>query len=135
MIQEALRGLLLTDKTLATLLGDRILPSPAPFATPYPLVEYQVVSGADKLTLLKPIGLPNIRIQYDVYGLRAEDVNVIADHLWTFLDGFQGAAPDGTVIQGAHLVLERDSPQKPTVNNPQTLYRIMQDYSVWYERE
>ena len=134
MIAESIRSLLLADSTLATLLGDRILPSPAPFATPYPLLEYKIVSGSDKLKLNGTIGLPNVRIQYDVHGLRAEDVQTIADRLWTVLDGFKGTTSDGTAIQLIHMVLERESPQKPTMNNPQPLYRTMHDYSVWYER-
>lgn len=96
-----------TRPQLIALIGDRVYPRRMPTGATFPLVLYTRISTTRGHSHSGPDGLPEPRIQFDVYGLDPDTVDATAQELRLALDGFRGQMGD-VVVGSVRIVGEHD---------------------------
>lgn len=104
---SAIYAHLQTRPQLTALIGDRVFPRRMPLGATFPLVLYTRVSTSRSHTHSGPDGLPEPRIQFDVYGLDPDTVDATAQELRLALDGFRGQMGD-VAVASVRVVGEHD---------------------------
>ena len=132
-VEAGLVDLLINDATFLGLVAD--LPQPMRLVQnpTYPSVTYQRIDAQRVKSTEGPSCLADARVQFDVWATTWNEARQIADAIRVKLDGFVGTATaqfsptEAFKIQGIFIRSERDLYDGET-----ELYRISQDYDVWY---
>ena len=128
-----LRAALVADATVSGLLGTKIYPLAADAEATLPWVTWRRSAIRRQQTLSGPVGVPAVRLEYDIVAATYEAARTLADAIRGVLDGYNGAADNTTVRQTS---LEDESDQFASLNGAELpdLYIVRQTYEVlWQE--
>ena len=128
-----LRAALVADATVSSLLGTKIYPLAADADDTLPWVTWRRSAIRRQQTLSGPVGVPAIRLEYDIVATTYEAARTLADAIRGVLDGYNGTADNTTVRQTS---LEDESDQFASLNGAELpdLYIVRQTYEVlWQE--
>lgn len=122
-----------TTPDLARLVGLRVYPVLAPASAALPFVIYQRSQIERSQTLSRPMGVPRVSVQLDVYAATYEQAREIADALRANLDGWAGSAY-GVSVKHVALESERDGFVQLDGSELPPVYQVTQTFDVsWQE--
>lgn len=136
--EEALRRILLADSDVTDLISERVYPSQARFRSIYPLVLYTRTDSEYFETLhgLAGGGLAHASIQLDIFGRGYTAARATAKAVRIVLNAYAGVVAgdndDSLTISRIRLVTKRDGFENPTDGRTTGIYRIIQEYDLWF---
>lgn len=95
-----------------------------------PAYTYNVFSDPANTTLRSVSGFGNRRFQFDVFGPRAVDAQLLANAIDRVLNGFSGALPDPDSTKVDSII--RTDRMGPKYSDSARNFWVMLEYSVWY---
>lgn len=122
------------DPTLDALLSGRIYPGIAPQGASLPRLTYNRISTQDDQAMDGPAGLPQTRLQIDVWGDSHDAVRAIVARLLALLNGTGGAWGDAWVACSERED-QRTSYEPPVDASDQGVYRESVDLVVAYNED
>ena len=133
-IEAALRGLLVANSPVNTVVSGRIYPTRTPDNATFPCISYQRVSTQREHTLESPGNFTTCFFQLDIWAQKLSPTNVggaevardLARKVQTALDGFRGTV-SGVDIQG--ILSENES---HGYENDIEVYRVTQQWRVMF---
>jgi len=128
-IRPALRGYLLDDPTLVSLVGDRIHHIRLPQGQVEPSVVYHKITEIGDYSMQGDTGLSHMRIQFDSWAQTADAANQLSNAVHTRLSGVT-ALMDDVEIQGVFLDNGRDD-----YDDVALMFRSSRDYIIWYRSD
>ena len=131
--ESVLRAAIVANATVSGLLGTKIYPLVADADATLPWVTWRRSAIRRQATLSGPVGVPAIRLEYDIVATTYEAARTLADAIRGVLDGYNGTADNTTVRQTS---LEDESDQFASLNGAEIpdLYIVRQTYEVlWQE--
>lgn len=129
-IEKALYARLQSVAAVTDLVSTRVFPVTLPQNITYPCVSYQIISAQRRSVFGRDTGDVRARIQIDSWGEKvasAAGARVTAEAVRGALQRWSGASADVT-ISAIFLEDERHEYDDKT-----GLYRVSQDYFVWYK--
>ena len=123
---------MLAAPAVARFVGRRIYAVMAPQSATYPFVTYRRSSIDREQTLGSPMGVPEVSIDYEVYGGTYEQAREAADAIRSTLDGYGGSALGCTVSQ---VALDNESDDFVTLQGGDLppAYQITMTFDVWWQ--
>jgi hypothetical protein len=112
MIEETLQA------TLSALVGGRVYPMVAPDSPTKPYIIYQNIANSPNNTLADGVPINNTRMQIDCYDITYANVK----NLSASISAAMAAASFSNILTMNQDLYEQDP----------MLYRVQQDYSIWY---
>lgn len=109
-------------------LAGRIHPSVLPDKPQLPALVYHVIGDEALITHDGADPLRHPRLQLDIWGARATDVEPLADEVETALLAYRGAMGDIAYTAGWRLEDASDSHEDES-----GLYRVILDFRGWYQ--
>jgi len=110
MLTNGLISLLLANSGIATVVGSRIQPIPAPEdLKQYPCITYQTVSDVAGYTLTGIDGVTSTRIIFNCFAVRYLDAHSLALLVKSALAAYRGTLNDGSVVYETQVVNITDS--------------------------
>jgi hypothetical protein len=76
-------------------------------------------------------GSTNVTDQIDMFGATYESVKLLADAVRSALFGWNSTGSDPS-ISSVILISERDEFERPASGKAVPIYRVTQDYSIWF---
>jgi hypothetical protein len=132
--EQVLSTILVSDPTVAALVGTRVYPVIAPAAADLPFVTWRRSGVQRQHTLAGPMGMPTVILSIDAYAVTYEAVRDLADRIRIALDGHGGAASDSVVVQHVSLDNETDGFIQLAGGELPPVYSVTQTYSIiWQE--
>lgn len=138
----ALRLHLLTNSTLAGLVGNRAFPigEEGPSRTTYdttnyPFLTFQRITAERPRKLSGASGIARPRYQIDCLSLDADQVVVMAECVRDRLDGFRGVMGSGlntVFVNGAELDTDDDSPVPRANDSELFVFKRELDFLIWH---
>lgn len=132
---------LLQESDVTDLVGSgsaaRIYPILAPQGKAFPRITYQVIDSPGTQQLDGPAGIYHPRVQIDCWSRgdykTAQDLAdaIVGDPGNLKLDGYRGTL-GGVVVQGCHLIEQRDDFESPASASDVGIYRVSLDFKVWH---
>lgn len=98
MIEPAIRSILVSDDAVKALVSDRVYFQIAPENLHEAFIVLQTVSDVPLVQLSAPANWSNGRVQVSCFASTYRGARLLADAVRIALDGFGGAAPDGTDV-------------------------------------
>lgn len=131
-MEEAFTNYLLGSTDLAALVGERITWATRPQASLLPAIVLHKISGAPEYADEGEVGLLSARIQIDCWGGTYAEAKAVAREVMARLSG-DGAAfnQDNIEFLSCFNEDEQDSFERGT--GGEDLYRVRQDFSIWYK--
>ena len=130
MLEAGLQQRLVADSKMAQLVEGRIYPLVWPSDTPnFPLVTYQRISTVNSYSLLNPVSIITVRMQFDCWAKTYSTVRVMSAVIAASFVYFSGALPDGTTV----LSMTQDS-CTDLYDSPTSTYRVTSDYLIQFRR-
>lgn len=132
-IRTALRGFLLADATVASIVGTRIYPRVLPQGVRDPAVVYNRVSMLGDHHMQGASGLVEVRMQLDAWAETGDEAYELASAVKGRLDGYRGemlsvaSPPEVVRVQGVFFANARDG-----YDDARALYRESWDYMLHY---
>lgn len=115
-IETAVRKRIISDVTLASLVGERVYPLVAPEGAVYPLVVYQIISSSRITAHFEEgkdsgaTGLIRNRFQFTVVGKTYDDVSEVAEALKSLWDAWKGdIVVDGDTVAVQHSFVDNEA--------------------------
>lgn len=130
-IEDAIYTKLSSDASVSGIVSDRVYPYVASSSATLPYVVFQKVSGGPINQNTGSTGTINVRIQIDVLHDNYEDCRTLAEAVFSAMDGWRDVSADPSV-SSCLMVEERDDFDEPQAAGRQFVYRVIQDYSIWY---
>ena len=129
-MEYALKQLLLTDTSIANLVGTRINWVKSQQGAASPRIVLYRVSGVRDMHMQGPSGLVSSRVQGDCLGLTYDSAKSVARAVEARLSGFKGTR--GAVrFDGCFLDNERDDDSYS--DTPDKLFRTSLDFIIWHK--
>lgn len=107
MLEIGIYSLLAGESTISALVANRITPVRLPIGSPMPALTYRIIGGSGDPTL-DTSGMQRRRLQIDAFADTHLQAAQLREAVVKFLNGFQGALSDGTVLQNADLIQPQD---------------------------
>lgn len=127
-MEEALISLLLTDGTIATLVGTRVWPAARPQGSDLPALVVTRISGAPGYADDGEIGLEPARFQIDSWSLTYGDGKVLSRAVRSALSAFSGVHAG---VNFSYIMLDEERDLRESGSNQADYpFRIAQDYIV-----
>lgn len=110
MLESGLREQLLTIAGVTAVIGQRLYPVLAPVdLSNYPCATMQTASYTPNYTATPgSTGLAQKRIVLNVYSANYADVRTVIEAIRAAMSGFQGALPDGSIVQLCRIANAQD---------------------------
>jgi hypothetical protein len=123
---------LLAAPAVAILVGRKVYALNAPHSATYPFMVYRRSSIDREQTLSNPLGVPEVSIDFEVYGQTYEQAREVADAVRATLDGYGGSALGCTVSQTS---LEAESDDFVTLQGGDLppAYQITMTFDAWWQ--
>lgn len=131
--ESVLRTALLANATVAGLVGTKVYPLAADADATLPWVTWRRTGIRREQTLSGPMGVPAVRVEYQIVATTYEAARTLADAMRAVLDGYTGTA-DNTTVRLASL--EDESDEFASLNGDQLpdTYVVRQTYEIlWQE--
>ena len=132
-IRTALRGFLLTDATIASIVATRIYPRVLPQGERRPSLVYNRISMLGDHHMQGPSGLFQTRMQIDAWAATGDEAYELAVFVKARLDGHRGvmvsvgSPPESVSVQGIFFTDAHDD-----YDANRQLYRESWDYMLHY---
>lgn len=132
-IRTALRGFVLADTTVASIVGTRMFPRVLPQGVRDPAIVYNRVSMLGDHHMQGASGLVEVRMQIDAWAETADDAYELAVAVKQRIDGYRGemqsvaSPPEVVFVQGVFFANARDD-----YDSNRQLYRESWDYMLHY---
>jgi len=123
---------MLAAPAVARLISRRVYAVMAPASATYPFVVYRRSTIDREQTLGPPMGVPEVSIDYEVYGQTYEQAREAADAIRSTLDGYGGSALGCTVSQVA-LDNEQDDFVTLQGGDLPPAYQITLTFDIWWQ--
>lgn len=133
MIERGLINRLLADANVTGLAGTRVYLNRAREGAAFPNVVLTRIDSPRVQSMAGPSGLAHPRIQIDSRAQNPTDARQLADYIRKSLDGYKGYLPPNFTVQGCHLETEHDAPDDPFNADDTATFRMIQDFTVWWE--
>lgn len=131
-IRIALRNYLLSDSTIAGLVGEECRPGKRPESDALPAITYTVISNLVEHHLLGSDGQSRARVQFDCWARDISDCVALKARIAEGLDGFIGTL-SGLRIVWSKQVGEIDLHEFAADASDRDLYHVAVDYLVRHE--
>ena len=147
-IESALYQYLLSKPSIAGLVGigtaARIFPDLAPKNDPatqgkklaLPYIVYQGISDQPEHHVKGRAGIVHTIMQIDCYGATRVSARALSAAVRNAMDGARspvfGSPSDYVNMRSCFLDIERSEFQEPTDGSEKGVYRVWQDWSMWY---
>lgn len=132
--EQAVRDALVSDPSVASLVGDRVYPVIAPASASLPLITWRRSAIQRVQTLSGPGGFPTVILAVDIYAVTYEAVRELADRCRRCLDGYGTADTQSVVVNNVSLENESDGFVQLAGGDVPPVYSVSQTYSVlWSE--
>lgn len=132
--EMVLRNALLSSAAFTGLVGSRIYPLRyvGPSQVQFPLVIWRRARILREQTLVGPVGVPRVSVEFYVYAETYTGAREVADAMRVVLDGYGGTFDNVEVKQAS---LEDESDDLVTLEGAETsLYSVLQTYDIrWQE--
>lgn len=126
-LRPGLRTYLLADGAISSAVGgERVYSLVLPQGQKLPSIVYSKISNIGDHHMQGPSGLARPRMQIDCYALTQDAAVELAQMVKERMDGFQGDM-DTVNVLGVFFDLDRD-----LYDDPSGLFRVSQDYLVWF---
>jgi len=134
-IRSAIRDLVLSDTTIASMVGVRFYPSILPQGATYPSIVQNLISEDSHMHLMGSSHLIRANIQIDCWATTADESVRLANLVMEKLQGFSGVVSyvndspvvDDARIQGIFAELGRDG-----YDSTHKTFTRQRNYIVWY---
>lgn len=131
--EAVLRTALVGSTAVTTFVSTRIYPVLAPSSATLPFVTWRRSGIQREQTLGRPMGLPRLTVEYQIYGVTYDQTREVADAMRLVLDGYGGQA-DNTVVEQVSLENESDDFVSLGGSEMPPAYQITQTYDIrWQE--
>lgn len=130
MPETRITALLKADGTVAA-ITTRVQPVKANQAGSFPLITYQRISTSPVNHATGTTDTTECRIQVDCWAETYVGSKALADAVRGALSGVADGSGDPQLSM-IHLVSEIDLPESPDPGEDTTIYRVSQDYLIWY---
>jgi hypothetical protein len=131
--ETVLRAALVGNTSVTSLVGTRIYPVVAPASAAKPFVTWRRSGIRREQALSRPIGVPQVSVDYSVYASTYQEARQVADRLRLVLDGYAGTA-DNTVVVNVSLENETDEFVTLQGSDLADTYSVVQTYEIaWQE--
>lgn len=130
--EAVLRSALVANATVSGLIGTRVYPVLAPATASLPLVTWRRSGIQREQTLVAPMGVPRVTVEYSIYGATYEQAREVADAMRAVLDGYGGTA-DNTTVRQTSLEDESDDFVTLAGADMPPVYQVTQRYDVWWQ--
>ena len=128
-MEEALTSYLLTDASLAVLVGNRITWAARPQASTLPSIVLQVIDGVPVYADEGETGLTETRVQIDAWGKDYASAKSVARAVKARLSGAR-VTTGGVEFQAVFVDSEQDLFERG--QGGEELYRTTIDFMVWH---
>lgn len=130
-VRQAVRRLLLTDATIAALVGDRIHPGALPQDCPLPAISYAVAGTREPRTLARATPYRATRFRVSIWSDFEAEAEDVAEAARAALAGFSGLVG---AIRVALVAIEGevDLPEPRPDGGDESTYRITLDLRAWH---
>lgn len=131
MVHQAIRTLIVSDGTVAGIVGTKVYAFAAPQGTALPYITFFVVDDIPvKHMTCTGTGSVDVRVQVDCWSTNYEQVKTLSLAVRNALVGAFGTY-NNTVIQGVLSEGSRDTYEQPESAKEQGVYGVSEDYIVW----
>jgi len=135
--EEALRRAMLDESTITDLVSERIYPAQGKFKDTYPLILYTRIGSIyfDTMEGLAHDGLAVVSLQLDIYGKGYATAKEVAARVRDYLHTFSGTITAGEyylTVRSIRMTVERDGFDNPTDGRTDGIYRVIQEYDLWF---
>ena len=131
--EQVVRNALVTNTSVASLVGSRVYPVLAPASATLPFAVYRRSSIQRQQTLAGPLGLPTVNMEMQIYSTTYENAREVADSFRTVLDGYGGTL-NNVEVQNASLEQESDDFVQLAGAELPPVYSVTQTYALtWVE--
>ena len=121
-LEERIYSALAADAAVSALAGTRVYPVILPQGATFPAVTFSAVGGNPNNTLEGQSNLLNTRVQFDSWGQSPATVKSLADAV-------------EAAIAGASGFTALPMPQIDGFDSEPELFRVIQDFSVFWHKE
>lgn len=129
-MKQALRGLLLANAEVSTLVGQRIAWAVRPRQEELPSIALHRIDGVRDYHMLAPSGLVTSRVQVDCWAATNSQASKISTAVRHALSGLR-ATIGGVDFQGAFIEVEVDYSEEGSPPE-ELIHRIQTDYLIWH---
>lgn len=130
-IEASFRAVLTGTTAVSDIISTRVYPWHAPTNATLPYVIYGNTGGGTVNRLAAATSTFHVTFQVDILDDSYADVKTLADAVRTALNGWTDT--DGTpAVSSCLLTDENDEFDPPEDDSEQGVYRVIQEYSIWY---
>lgn len=131
--ETVVRNALISDAEFASLAGHKVYANIAPANVTTPFVLWRRDSVRREQTLSRPLGVPHVRMELQIYADTYIEARRLADSCRAILDGFGGAF-DNVVVSQCALDAESDGIAAIDGSEVPNAYLVSQEYEIlWQE--
>jgi hypothetical protein len=131
--EAAIRNVLVTNATVAGIVGTRVYPVVAPVEAVLPFVTWRRMSVQRQQSLSGPIGVPTVMLAVDLFATTYEGVREMSDAIRSALDGWGGTF-ENTIVSNVSLENESDGFATLAGGDLPPVYTVQMTFSIlWQE--
>lgn len=131
--ETVFRNAIISDADFTSLAGHRVYPNIAPAEATLPFAIWRRSSVQREQTLGRPMGVPQVRLDLQIYAETYFTARKLADAARGILDGFTGTF-DNTTVSLCRLDGEADGIAAIDGSEVPNAYLITQEYEIlWQE--
>ena len=134
VLETGLYAYLAASTPITALVSDRIFPNAIPPAESFPCITFNRLSTEQPHHMTAAAGVQSARIQVDCWAKGRggySSAAAIAEAVRDRMDGYRGTM--GTVtVKTTHLHEQRDDYEAPTDAAELGVFKVSQDYLIWY---
>ena len=123
---------LISNAGITAAVSDRIYPLTAPTSATLPYITIQRVACSHEHHMTAAAGLAAARFQVDCWAETSVDAETSAEAVREALDGYMQNTMESTEVRAVFLEDEGDGYEPPTDASEDGVFRIRQDYTIWY---
>jgi hypothetical protein len=132
MAEKAVISYLLADVATAAVVATRVYPLTRPQGSSLPAITVQCVTRLPGYADDGETGQTNLRLQVVSYGLTYASAKDLAVLVRSRLSAVRDVVQSGVTFRYIMLILEQDL-REPGADEVQYLYKVVQDYTIWFE--
>jgi hypothetical protein len=132
--ESAIVAMIAAQPTITAIIAARVYPVILPEDYDAPAVQYTIVDGPRTMTQDGPVGLVQLRVQFDLWATTYAGAAALRDAFCAALNGHEGVH-DGTHVHLVEVINEGDAYQDPLDSTDSSDFGKRVDCYIWLDAD